>query len=138
MKGFAIQRFVEQGDCLMNNEWLPWKKWKPETGRVIGRPSAPLFFFQKPLPKSIIESSSCKISQNSVKNARGRSLFWLQGINLHIYRNWIVQHIFFGILKQLFPGMSSINCCTSVVSSTIIFQIHTELLLPAKLSLYVT
>ena len=102
MKGFAIQRFVEQGDCLMNNEWLPWKKWKPETGRVIGRPSAPLFFFQKPLPKSIIESSSCKISQNSVKNARGRSLFWLQSINLHIYRNWIVQHIFLGILKHLF------------------------------------
>ena len=62
-------------------------------------------------------------------------LFKLQDIDLDIYRNWIARHLALGILKQLLFGIYSIDCCVSPVSSTIIFQIHTEFLLHVQLSL---
>ena len=36
---------------------------------------------------------------------------------------------------ELFLEIFSIDCCTSLISSTIILQIHTKLLLQVKLSL---
>ena len=45
-----------------------------------------------------------------------------------------MHHDAFGILKELFLGVSLIDYCTSPVSLTIILQIHTESLLYVQLS----
>ena len=46
-----------------------------------------------------------------------------------------MQHFVLGILKQLFLGIHSSDCNAFLISSTIIFQIHTELLLRVKFGL---
>ena len=49
----------------------PGKNKKPETTRITGPPSPPLFSLQKQPLKIVLKSSCSKISQNSVENTRG-------------------------------------------------------------------
>ena len=88
---------------------MPRKKWKPENARVT-KYSPPVIFFRSRSPfRTKMESSSYKILQNSVENTHCVFLFYLQGIELHIYRNWIVQHVALTIIKKLFLGIYSID-----------------------------
>ena len=93
-----------------------------------------VFFFKSSPPKLFWRVAALKFRKFPWKTFGG-FLLLLQDIDLHIYRNWIAQHIVLGILKQLFFQISSIDFCTSFVSSIIIFQIYTESLLHVQLSL---
>ena len=82
----------------------------------------PLYSFQKQLPKIIFESSCFKIFQILIGNTSGGFLFWLQSIDFHIYRNWIMEHNFYGILKQFFHEISAIGCCNQKQSPEVFYK----------------
>ena len=84
------------------------KSWNHKCHCLPFSSSPPSPLFRSNSPAIILENGCSKISQNR----RGGFCFYF------------LQHVVPRILRQIFLGISSIDYCTSLILSTIIFQIH--------------